>query len=214
MKSLLLVGLIFFALSFCGITDKLKGLTGGTNSSNSTTTSPNSSSNSSSSSSSAEKAKPTSAQQAIIDGGTETKWDDQGVSWKLPSGWKKSAVSKETFNYSSPENSFLIASVSVMPDNFPMDISLKAYFDQALQQLKNGKYESAKMVEIEGIPGVEFVEAAPEQKDGIRRHQWIAYRTYLGQKQQLNVMVTTKGSNFEKHSDDFQAILYSMKVVK
>lgn len=211
-RSILAFGVLAAALSFCGLTDKLKSLSGGTNnsSSNSTTTS----SNSSSSSTSAEKAKLTPAQQSIADGGTETKWDDQGVSWRLPAGWKKTSVAKESFNYSSPDNSFLIASVSVMPDNFPMDVSLKAYFEQALQQLKNGKYESAKMVEIEGVPGVEFVEAAPEQKDGIRRHQWIGYRTYLGQKQQLNVMVTTKGSNFEKHNDDFQAILYSMKLVK
>ena len=95
-----------------------------------------------------------------------------------------------------------------------MDASLKAYFDQAMQQLKNGKYESAKMVEIDGIPGVEFTEAPPEGKDDVRRHQWIGFRTYLGQKQQLNVMTSTRGSNFGKHGDDFQAILYSMKVVK
>ena len=101
-----------------------------------------------------------------------------------------------------------------MPDSFPMDASLKAYFDQALQQLKNGKYESVKMVEIDGISGVEFVESMPEDKAGARRHQWIAYRTYLGQKQQLNVMTSTKGTNFEKHADDFPAILYSMKAVK
>ena len=213
-RSIVTLGVLTFAMSFCGLTDKLKSLTSGTNSSSSNSTSTSSNSSSNSSAPAGEKAKPTSAQQAIIDSGTEAKWDDQGVSWKLPAGWKKTSVSKESFNYSSPDNAFLIASISVMPDNFPMDISLKAYFDQALQQLKNGKYESAKMVDIEGISGVEFVEAAPEQKDGIRRHQWIGYRSYLGQKQQLNVMVTTKGSNFEKHNDDFQAILYSMKVVR
>jgi len=70
------------------------------------------------------------------------------------------------------------------------------------------------MIEIDGISGVEFVEAMPEDKSGPRRHQWIAYRTYLGQKQQLNVMTSTKGTNFEKHADDFQAILYSMKAVE
>ncbi len=95
-----------------------------------------------------------------------------------------------------------------------MDISLKAYYDQAMQQLKNGKYESVKMVDIDGIQGVEFTEAPPEGKDDPRRHQWIAYRRYLGQVQQLNVMTSTKGSNFDKHKDDFPAILYSMKAGK
>lgn len=70
------------------------------------------------------------------------------------------------------------------------------------------------MVEIDGIAGVEFTEAPPEGKDDPRRHQWIAYRKYLGQTQQLNVMTSTKGTNFNKHTDTFTAILYSMKAVK
>ena len=121
---------------------------------------------------------------------------------------------KLNFYYTSPDNASLLVNVSEMPDEFPMDISLKAYYDQALQQLKNGHYEKVRMLEIDGIEGVEFVEAPPEDNDGPRRHQWIAYRTYLGQKQQLNVMTATKGTNFDKHRDDFAAILYSMKAVK
>jgi len=70
------------------------------------------------------------------------------------------------------------------------------------------------LLAIDGIPGVEFVEAMPTGKNDPRRHQWIAYRTYLGQKQQLNVMTSTSGTNFDKHKDDFPAILYSMKAVK
>lgn len=208
MKSLLTFGLITFALTFCGLQDKFKQLGGGSSSNS------NSASSSSSSGSTTEKAKPSAAQQAIIDGGSETKWDDQGLSWKLPAGWKKMNVSKESFNYSSPDNAFLLVNISALGDNFPADVSLKAYYDQAMQQLKNGKYESVKMVEIDGIAGVEFVEAPPEGKDDPRRHQWIAYRKYLGQTQQLNVMTSTKGSNFNKHTDNFTAILYSMKATK
>jgi len=205
MKSLLTLGLITFALTFCGLQDKLKEISTGNS---------NTASTGSSSGSTAEKAKPSSAQQAIIDGGTETKWDDQGLSWKLPAGWKKMNTSKESFNYSSPDNAFLLVNISSLGYNFPMDVSLKAYYDQAMQQLKNGKYESVKMVEIDGIAGVEFTEAPPEGKDDPRRHQWIGYRKYLGQTQQLNVMTSTKGTNFNKHTDNFTAILYSMKAVK
>ena len=213
MKSLLTLGLISFALTFCGLSEKLKGLSGSPSNTN-TTASNTGTAPSKSGDTGAEKPKISGSQQAIIDGGTETKWDDQGLSWKLPSGWKKMDVKKESFNYSSPDNAFLLVNISLMPDSFPMDVSLKAYYDQALQQLKNGKYESVKMLEIDGITGVEFTEAPPGGKDDPRRHQWIAYRTYLGQKQQLNVMTSTKGSNFAKHSDDFPAILYSMKMVK
>ena len=214
MKSLLTLGLISFALTFCGLSEKLKGLSGSSGSNSNSTASNTGTSPAKSGDGAAEKPKLTGSQQAILDGGTETKWDDQGLSWKLPSGWKKMDVKKESFNYSSPDNAFLLVNISLMPDSFPMDISLKAYYDQAMQQLKNGKYESVKMVEIDGITGVEFTEAPPEGKDDPRRHQWIAYRTYLGQKQQLNIMTSTKGSNFAKHSDDFPAILYSMKATK
>ncbi len=209
MNLLLSLGTLVLALSFCGLSERLQGLTG---SSNSGTTSPASNS-SGSSTSKAEKPKLSGAQQSILDSATETSWDDQGLSWKLPAGWKKMDVKKESFNYQSPDNAFLLVNISVMADNFPMDLSLNAYHEQALQQLKNGKYEAVKLVEIDGIPGVEFVEAVPEDKTGPRRHQWIGYRSYLGQKQQLNVMTSTKGTNFGKHTDNFQAILYSMRSV-
>lgn len=216
MRSILALGVLSFAMTFCGLQDRLKGLSGSPSNSSNTASSNSNSGNSTSSTSAptAEKAKPSAAQQAIIDGGTETKWDDQGLSWKLPTSWKKMSASKDSFNYSSPDNAFLLVNISTLGDSFPVDISLKAYHDQALQQLKNGKYESVKMVEIDGIAGVEFVEAPPEGKDDPRRHQWIGYRKYLGQTQMLNVMTSTKGSNFAKHSDDFPAILYSMKAVK
>ncbi len=101
-----------------------------------------------------------------------------------------------------------------MPDDFPSDISLKATYDSALQQMKNGKYETVRYVEIDGIKGVEWFETMPEDKSGPRRHQWIAFRKYLGQNQQLNMMLSTKGTSFEKHRDDFPAIMYSMKIGK
>lgn len=200
---------MFFLFSFCGLTEKLKQMQGGPGSSNTA-----SNSKSTSTGGSAEKPTLTAGQQAIMDSATETKWDEQGISWKLPTGWKKMDVKKETFNYQSPDNAFLLVNISPLSDDFPMDISLKAYYDQAMQQLKNGKYENVKMVEIDGIQGVEFTEAPPEDKSGVRRHQWIAYRKYLGQTQQLNVMTSTIGTNFEKHRDDFAAILYSMKATK
>lgn len=210
MNLMLPIGALIAVFAFCGLSERLQGLTGSSNSGNG----PAASNSGVSSGAKAEKPKLTAAQQSIVDTAVETAWNDQGISWKLPAGWKKMDVKKESFNYQSPDNAFLLVNISVMPDNFPMDVSLNAYYEQALQQLKNGKYEAVKLVEIDGIPGVEFVEAMPEDKSGPRRHQWIGYRSYLGQKQQLNVMTSTKGTNFSKHTDDFQAVLYSMKATK
>ncbi|MFN0139376.1 MAG: hypothetical protein ACKVQW_04725 [Pyrinomonadaceae bacterium] len=208
MKSLLTLGLITFALTFCGLQDKLKQLGGGTN------TGSSSNSSSTSSSGSAEKPKLTASQQVIQDGSTEIKWDDQGMSWKLPSGWPKMQVQKESLNYGSPANGFLIATISVMPSNFPSETSINATYTSSLEQLKQGKYETVRWLEIDGVKGVEWIEAMPEDKSGPRRHQWIGFRNYQGQNQQLNIMVSTKGSNFDKQRDTFAAILYSMKIPK
>jgi len=213
MKSLVLLAVITFAFTFCGLTDRLKSMQGGSNSganstsNTSTTSSKNGAPNS-------EKATLTPEQQNAIAGGETISWDQQGINWTVPKGWKKMDTNKLSFNYQSPDLAFLLVNVSEMSDDFPMDISMKAYYDQAMQQLKNGHYSNVRMLNIDGIDGVEFTEAPPEDKEGVRRHQWIAYRTYLGQKQQLNVMLSTKGSNFDKHKDDFPAIMYSMKSTK
>ena len=213
MKSILTLGLITFALTFCGLGDRLKQLSSGNSGTNSSSSS-SSSSSSKTSSGSVEKPSPTSAQQAIIDGGTEVKWEEQGISWSLPASFKKQQVMKESFNYGVPGTGFLIASSSVMPDSFPSETSLEATHTQALEQLKQGKYESVRLLEIDGVKGVEWVESMPEIKDGARRHQWIAFRRYLGQNQQLNIMVSTDGDKFEKQRDTFAAIMYSMKIPK
>ena len=123
-------------------------------------------------------------------------------------------VKKETFNYSGPDNAALLVNISPMSADFPVDSSITAYYDQAVQQMKNGKYEKVRYLEIDGIKGVEWVEAPPEGKDDPRRHQWIGYRSYLGQTQMLNVMTAVRADNFKKNADTFPAILYSMKTTK
>ena len=210
MKSILTLGLITFALTFCGLGDRLKQLSGNTSSNSSSSSS--TSSSKTSSSGSVEKPSPTAAQQAIIDSGTEVTWDEQGMSWRLPASFKKQQVMKESFNYGAPGTGFLIASISVMPESFPSETSLEATHTQALEQLKQKKYESVRLLEIDGVKGVEWVEAMPEIKDGARRHQWIAFRRYLGQNQQLNIMVSTDGDKFDKQRDTFAAVMYSMKI--
>jgi hypothetical protein len=203
-------GILLFALTFCGIGDRLKNL-GGTSGSGGSENSPT---RSDSGGSGAEKPVLTAQQQSIQDSAIETKWDEQGISWKLPAGWPKMQVMKESLNYGSPANGFLIASISIMPSSFPSDSSIEATYTQALEMLKQGKYESARWLEVDGVKGVEWVEAMPEIKDGPRRHQWIAFRNYQGQNQQLNIMVSTDGNKFDRQRDTFAAIMYSMKIAK
>jgi len=80
--------------------------------------------------------------------------------------------------------------------------------------MKQGKYETVRYLDIDGVKGVEWTETPPEDKDGSRRHQWIGYRKLSRTKSNANVMLATKGTNFDKHRDDFTAIMYSMKATK
>lgn len=212
MKIVPAFGIVLFALVFCGIGDRLKQMSGNTGTTGSNSSS--SSNSSKSSSTTAEKPSLTAAQQSILDGATETSWPEQNISWKLPKGWNKMQVMKESLNYGSPATGFLIASISVMPDSFPSDTSIEATYTSALEQLKQGKYENVRWLEIDGVKGVEWVEAMPEVKDSPRRHQWIAFRRYQGQNQQLNIMLSTDGDKFEPKRDTFAAIMYSMKIAK
>ncbi|MEZ5426269.1 MAG: hypothetical protein R2747_08395 [Pyrinomonadaceae bacterium] len=212
MKSLISLGIIIFALSFCNLSETLKGLRGSSNSNSSTDLPENTSKDGTTEET--EKAELSPEQKTILESGQQVTWEQQGIIWILPRGWKKMDVKKESFNYGSPDNAFLIGSISVMPDNFPSETSLKATYESSLSQLKNGKYEKVRYLEIDGIKGVEWTETMPEESDSPRRHQWIGFRNYQGQNQQLNIMLSTKGSNFEKHRDDFSAVMYSMKIAK
>ena len=211
MNSFFAVGALTVALAFCGIGDRIKQMSGGNSSGNASNSS---GTGTSPAKDSTEKPSLTASQQSIQDSATEVKWDDQGITFKVPSGFAKMDVKKESFNYGSPATGFLIASISVMPDSFPADVSIKATYDSALEQLKQGKYKNVRWLEIDGVKGVEWVESPPEEKDGIRRHQWIAFRKYQGQNQQLNIILSTDQSKFDKQEDAFAAIFYSLKAAK
>ncbi|MGD9589913.1 MAG: hypothetical protein AB7Q37_16220 [Pyrinomonadaceae bacterium] len=214
MRSLTTIGMLIFALNFCGLGDRIKQLTGSANTpANSTQTSP-AQPGQDLKPPPAEKAVLTPEQRSVADAASEAAWDDQGMIWRLPSGWKKTEMKKETALFSSPDGAFLIPTISTLRDEFPLDIALIGAFNSAQMQARNGKYEMVRVVEIDGIPGVETVEAMPEDKGDPRRHQWIGYRRYNGQTQQVNIILSTKGSNFDKHKSDFPAILYSMKIGK
>jgi hypothetical protein len=107
----------------------------------------------------------------------------------------------------------LIVNISPMDENFPADISIKAFYDGAKTRSKNGEVDELKWLEIDGVKGVEFRESNPEKPDGIRRLQWLAYRKFAGQLQLVNVMLATSGKDFPNHQDAMYGILYSTKIV-
>lgn len=212
MKTIISLTFFCFALSFCNLADRLTGKTG-TVPSNSAANS-NSTGTSSPNNESVEKYSLTSDQTAILNGGKEMKWDDQGLGWVLPPSWKKMDSTPISLNWGSSDGAFLNVSISPLGEDFPMEASLESYYKQSATRQKNGELEKFRYVEIDGVKGVEFVETMPYDKDGPRRHQWISLRKYAGQTQMINIMLSTKGSNFEKHRDEFTAIMASTKITR
>ena len=111
----------------------------------------------------AEKAQPTAAQTAALAGGQQAKWDRQGMSWTVPPNWTEEENESKSFMWRSPGGgnaASLIVSISPMDESFPTDASLQAYYEGAKSRAKNGEVDEVKMVEIDGLTGVQFREAA------------------------------------------------------
>lgn len=202
---LLVLGL---ALSLCNLTNRFKnsGKSG----------EPGKSSSSSSENGEAEHATPTEAQMQALKGGQTAKWDQQGMSWTVPPKWTEATNESKMLVWRSPgswDAANLIVNISAMDESFPTDISIKAFYDGAKTRSKNGEVDELKWLEIDGLKGIEFRESNPEQPDGIRRLQWMAYRKYGGQVQLVNMILSSSGKGFPKHQDAMYGILYSTKIV-
>lgn len=215
MKHIPVLIALLLSLSLCNLTERLTG------NKNSNTNSSNSNSNSSGTGEQgglppADKPEPTSAQTAALAGGQSVSWNQQGITWMLPSKWTKMSEESKSFNWKSPgswDAAFLLTNISVMDDTFPTDVSIKAYYDQAVGRQKQGEVSEVRWLEMDGVRGVQFLETPPEGKDSPRRMQWIAYRKFGGQTQMVNIMLSSQGQHFEKHKDALYGILYSTKLV-
>ena len=209
MKQIPILLLLGLALSLCNLTSKLK------NAGNSNSNSRGSGPSSSSSDITAEKAQPNAAETAALAGGEEIKWGKQGMSWTMPPKWTKVTDERNSFALRSPgswDAANMIVSISAMAADFPVDVSIKAFYDGAKTRMKNGELDQLRWLEIDGVKGIQFREATPDKPDAIQRMQWIAYRTYAGQVQMVNIILSTDGKDFPRHQDTMNGVLYSTKL--
>jgi hypothetical protein len=207
MKTIPILLVLGVALSLCNLTNKLRSST------NSNEPGKTASSNGSGD---VEQGTPTAAQTEALAGGQSVKWDQQGMSWTVPPKWTEATSESKMLVWRSPGGSDaanLIVNISPMDESFPTDVSIKAFYDGARTRAKNGEVDEVKWVEIDGLKGVQFRESNPEQPDGIRRLQWMAYRKYAGQVQLVNLMLSSSGAGFPKHQDAMYGVLYSTKLV-
>jgi hypothetical protein len=215
MNTFLSFAVLAFALFFCNIAERfISQKTGSPQSTNTNSAKPTDSQPTSSSDGVAEKYSLTPEQLTILNSGKEIKWDGQGMSWTVPANWKLTKAENLSLLWSQGSEAFLIVSISPMNADFPVDISTKAFYDGAVTRQQNGELEKLRYLELDGLKGIEFIETIYQGKDSPRRQQWIGYRKYAGQTQMVNIMLSTKGGNFDKHRDTFAAILSSTKMAQ
>ena len=107
------------------------------------------------------------------------------MSWTVPPNWTEEENESKSFMWRSPGGgnaASLIVSISPMDESSRQTHRFRRITKEQ-SRAKNGEVDEVKMVEIDGLTGVQFREAAPEKPDGHRRLQWLAYRKYLGQVQ-------------------------------
>jgi hypothetical protein len=214
MKQIPLLIAIALTLSLCNITEKFSSKSSNQSNSGKGGASTTGGGSAATGGEPVDHPEPTAAQTKALEGGQEVKWDQQGITWTVPAGWNKQTVETKMFTYGAPGNTaFLIANISPMGEDFPTDISTKAYYDGEVTRKKNGEVDELRYLEIDGVKGVQFREANPETPDGIRRLQWIAYRKFAGQVQMVNLILSSSGKNFPARQDELYAILYSTKLV-
>jgi hypothetical protein len=165
----------------------------------------------------AEPPSPTAAQSAAIAGGQSASWAQQEISWTVPQRWRQDSVSSTSFNWSSPgtaDRAFLLVNISPMAADFPVDSANNATYTQAQTRKQQGQVSEVRWLNLDGVKGVIFREAAPEDSSGVQRLQWIGYRKYKGQTQYVNIMLSSEGKYFTQNEDTMYGILYSTKMTK
>lgn len=163
----------------------------------------------------AEKPSPTPAQTAALANGTEVAWSRYGLTWTVPPGWSIVTNDDSSFTVKSTGASdagWLNVSVSPLPASFPYEQSLAAMYRQALGEQTAGRYIEVRLLEIDGIRGVEFCEGPPANASDVRRLEWQGYRPTPDGVQLLSVMTHASGEAFASRTDELHAILYSTRL--
>jgi hypothetical protein len=217
MKKIFLLLALALTVAACGLRDKRPGEMSTTGGAASSTGSPTTATAGSKASAPEdtdgepiEHPAPTAAQTAALAGGQTVNWDQQGITWTLPAGWKKQNIETRSLLYNAGDGAVLIVNISTFDDSFPTD--LKYTYEGTRTRKKAGEVDELRYLELDGLPGVQFRES-PEKPDDFKRLQWLAYRKFGGQTQLINLMLSTSNKNFAKHQDEFYAILYSTKLV-
>jgi hypothetical protein len=154
---------------------------------------------------------PPPARPSPLAGGEFVSWAEQGMSWVLPQGWTRKSLTKTEFEYTAGDEASFKVSVEPMAAGLPPEMTLQGYYQGAQVRQKNGQLDEVKLVALDSLRGVQIREAATEPQRP-RSLQWTSMRNFGGNEQRINMSLSVKSAIFEKHREEFYAILNSTRI--
>jgi hypothetical protein len=162
-----------------------------------------------------EKPAPTAEQSTAISGGKPALWTQQGMAWTLPQQWARVSEDQSSCGFQSDDASggaMLAGTVSPVTYGAAVESSLEAYYAQSVPKQKSGAYAELRYLELDGVKGVMWREAAPSNAGSLQRLQWTGYRTYRKQQQLISVVLACRAGDFARYEPLLYGILYSTRI--
>lgn len=130
-----------------------------------------------------------------------------GITLSLPAGWQIVRDEPNSLDVQGPNGMWLAIVTNDYGAGFPVEASLKAYADSAKQEKEQGKLISWQERIIDGVRGIQRVEAPMPDPDDPRRITWIGYKGTVG----INIVASSKSRDFDSNYSRLDALLDSIE---
>lgn len=116
-----------------------------------------------------------------------------GVKVNLPAGWRIERNEADNVLFAGPQGMWVHVVMSEYKPDFPTAASLQAYKIRAEEEKQEGILIACGERIIDGVAGVQRVEAPQAAPDDPRRITWIGYRGTTG----INIVASSKSRDFD-----------------
>lgn len=157
-------------------------------------------------------------------------WAEQGVSIDLPAGSEKlyekptgfSWIKKDKSQNAADAQSDAIWFSGVVNVSSKQEVfqgmtfkdALDYEYNDNLKQQREGKYTEVRWHTIDGVKGILSVEASENDPLDQRNLTWKCYRVHKGVHQLIGFSAYTSNRAFDKHKDEMQRLLFSLKLTQ
>ena len=130
-----------------------------------------------------------------------------GVKLFLPSGWSIAKDEPNRLDASGPQGMWLAIVMNDYDEEFPVEASLQAYMESAKKEKGVGKLIDWQERVIDGVKGVQRVEALMPDPSDPRRITWVGYRGTVG----INIVASSKSKDFDSCFPTLNQVIGSIK---